>query len=421
MPSRVWTMTGVAALAIAVAAAPNIIDMQHISHAQEIELATFHESAVIFVDRAGIHNTTSSITLQSISTQDMRVPPQLEQQIREDDLINAVILTNQERCILGVMDEACILINMERDRSKQGIEALQRSAQELGDKHIGAINDLFGTDARYHSVLIHSGDQEASGAVTGLAGSAAGRITVSAVYVMPMEDTRQMYEKISSILLPSEIRDAGGFYNAARDMAAQKGARMSFSLVPATATADHSLMQLKVISDRHADSASTFETISPLDLMGLKTLERSEYFEDGFYPLNSIVQVAISSPDQNAAVSGSQQSVLDTRLIGGERIPTDVTEAGWVFDPPRGNMILAKYIFGEQTALAAGDLKIYMDGGGGTNDDAGVGGTNDNPADDLPVTPKDDNTTDMAIVVAVVVMAVAAAVFYLRGYSGRTK
>ena len=375
------------------------------AHAQEIELATFHESAVVLVDRTtGMHSTTASITLQSVSTHEMRIPPDLERQIREDGLITAVILTNQERCIPGVADnESCIVINTERDRSVSGIVEVQGSAQETADRYIGALNDALGTDARFHSVFIHGGS-ETSDLAAGLPVRAS--LTVSVVYVMPMEDTGPMHEKISAVLLPSAIRDAGGFHHAAKKMSAQEGARVSFALVP---LADRSLMQLKVISDRGADAPST-DVISPLGLMGLDALERSGYLAGGFYPLNSVVQVAISSADPDTAVTGSSESALPTRLVEGEMVPVDVTTSGWVFDPPNGRMILAKYIFGERAALAAGDLEITLGKGNGSG--AGQAG------DPLAVKRAD---MDTMVLVAVVATAAAVAAFYLRGYSGRSR
>lgn len=368
----------------------------------EVGLATFHEGATVLVDRTGSHNVSASVTLQSTSILEMRVPQSLEKQLSDDALITAVVVTNQGRCVLGVGDdESCILVNMERDPEAAGIVSLQDLSRERADAYIGAINEALDTDASYHSVFVHSGGDR-SGASTGLPGIASGRATVSVVYVMPMADTDWMYQKMSSILLPGPIRESGGFYDAARVLAAQDNSKMLFAIIPSDSG---SLLQLKVVSVRPVN-ASAADAVRPLELMGLERLERSEYFSSGFYPLNSVVQVAISSADAEASVYGSAQAELPTRVVDGEKIPTDVTGDGWIFDPDRGKLIHAKYIFGQQkTVLELGDLEIALaDGAAGGIESVKVFGT--------------VSDEQVMIVVAVVVAAAAAAAFYLRGYGG---
>ncbi len=374
----------------------------------EVGLATFHEGATVLVDRTGSHNVSASVTLQSTSILEMRVPQPLEKQLRDDALITAVVVTNQGRCVLGVGDdESCILVNMERDPEAAGIISLQDSSRERADAYIGAINEALDTDASYHSVFVHSGG-DSSGASAGLPGIASGRATVSVVYVMPMADTDWMYQKMSSILLPGQIRESGGFYDAAGTLASQGNAKMLFAIIPSDSG---SLLQLKVASARPIN-ASAADVIRPLEMMGLETLERSEYFSSGFYPLNSVVQVAISSADAEVSVRGSAQAELPTRVVDGEKIPTDVTGEGWIFDPDRGKLIHAKYIFGQhKTALEPGDLEIVLAAGGSGGGDTadGIGGV------DIPGTQTDEQ---LMVVIAVVAIAAAVAIFYLRGYGG---
>jgi len=373
----------------------------------EVSLATFHEGATVLVDRTGSYNVSTSVTLQSTSILEMRVPQLLEKQLRDDALVTAVVVTNQGRCVLGVNDdESCILVNMERDPEAAGIVSLQDSSRARADAYIGAINEALDTDASYHSVFVHSGSDR-SGASVGLPGIASGRATVSVVYVMPMADTDWMYQKMSAILLPESIRESGGFYDAARTLAAQSNAKMLFAIIPSDSG---SLLQLKVVSVRPIN-ASAADVVRPLEMMGLEALERSEYFSSGFYPLNSVVQVAISSADAEASVYGSAQAELPTRVVDGEKIPTDVAGDGWIFDPDRGKLIHAKYIFGQQrTALEPGDLEIVLAGGGNGGDTAGgIGGV------DIAGTQTDEQ---LMIVIAVAAIAAAAAIFYLRGYGG---
>ena len=81
------------------------------AYSQEVGLATFQETAQIIIDKSISHNVTAAITLQSTSIQEIRIPTELEQKIREDSRIEAIVLTNQEQCVLGVVDQSCIMID----------------------------------------------------------------------------------------------------------------------------------------------------------------------------------------------------------------------------------------------------------------------------------------------------------------------
>ena len=122
------------------------------AYSQEMGLATFQETAQIIVDRSISQNVTASITLQSTSIQEIRIPAELEQKLREDKNVQAVIVTNQEQCVLGVFDESCIMINVIRDPTAKGIIEIQDAAKEDAMPYIDEINQAFDTEAELHSV-----------------------------------------------------------------------------------------------------------------------------------------------------------------------------------------------------------------------------------------------------------------------------
>ena len=362
-------------------------------YSQEISLATFQETAQIIVDKSISQNVTASITLQSTSIQEIRIPAELEQKIRENDRIQAIILTNHDKCVLGVVDQSCIMINVERDRADKGIIAIQDSTKEIAELYIDEINQAFDTDAKFHSVFIHSNDDinealETSGVISGTG-------TISAVYTMPMEDTNSMYEKISAILIPKIIRDGGGFYDVAKKLSFDENAKMTFSLIPLDSK---SLLQLKLSVD-YPNKASTISEISPLEFLKVENLKRSDYFSSGFYPLNSIIQVIILSPE-NTNVSDIKGNIIPTQIIDNEKIPIDILKAGWIFDPEEGQRIQGKYIFGEKVSVNKEELKFSLGGA------------------QLQTVKSKVVEFDESIVVVIIItiVAIAAAVFYLKGY-----
>lgn len=273
------------------------------AYSEEIGLATFQEIAQIIIDKAISQKVTASITLQSTSIQEIMIPVQLEQRVREDSRIKAIIVTNQDQCILGVVDESCIMINVTRDPLDSGINAIQKSTKEIAASYIDEINQAFDTDAKFHSVFIHSDDESNRAFET--SGVISGKGAITAVYTMPMEDTNSMYEKISAILMPKIIRDSGGFYDVARNLSNDENSKMTFSLIPSKSK---SLLQLKLSID-YPDSASAISKVSPLEYLKVDKIKRSEYFSKGFYPLNSILQIVIVS-DEDTKISNVAGEII---------------------------------------------------------------------------------------------------------------
>ena len=359
-------------------------------YSQEISLATFQETAQIIVDKSISQNVTASITLQSTSIQEIRIPAELEQKIRENDRIQAIILTNHDKCVLGVVDQSCIMINVERDFADKGIIAIQDSTKEIAELYIDEINQAFDTDAKFHSVFIHSNDDinkalETSGVISGAG-------TISAVYTMPMKDTYSMYEKISAILLPKIIREGGGFYDVAKNLSFEENSKMTFSLIPLDSK---SLLQLKLSVD-YSNRATTISEISPLEFLKVENLKRSDYFSSGLYPLNSIIQIVVLS-SENTNVSDVKGNLVPTQIIDNEKIPTDISKEGWIFDPEEGQRIQGKYIFGEKTSVSKEELKFSLGGA------------------QLQV-KKVEFDESIALVIIITIVAIAAALFYLKGY-----
>ena len=361
------------------------------AYSQETSLATFQETAQVLVDKSRSQNVTASITLQTTSIQEMKISPELEKKIRENERITSIIITNQQQCILGVVDKSCIMINVKRDLSDKGIIEIQDSTKAIAELFIDEINQTFDTNAQFHSVFLHSDDEinrslETSGAVSG-------RGTVSAVYTMPMEDTDSMYEKISAILIPEVIRDSGGFYETAKSLSSEDNAKVTFSIIPFK---NNSLLQLKLSVD-YPQAASELTKLNPLEFLGTDELKRSEYFSTGFYPLNSIFQIVILSAEPTS-ISNVRGDVIPTQIIDGEKIPTEINKKGWIFDPEEGERIQGKYIFGQETSIFENDLIFSLEGDESTS--------------------SIETTVDDSIVILIIIIigGIAAAVFFLKGY-----
>ena len=357
--------------------------------AQELEpkLATFQETAQILIDKQVSNNVTASITLQSTSNQEIRIPTELEQQILETQRVIAIVLTSQNQCVLGVSNESCIMINVERDPSDRGVIEIQDDAREIGDSLIDSINEVFDTKAEFHSVFIHTSTEADQALDT--SGVVSGSGTISAVYTMPQEDSESMYSKISALLIPKIIRDSGGFYNTALNLSSEEKSAVTFSIIPRQGSF---LYQLK-LSVFYSDAASV-DVISPLEYLKTDSLQRSNYFANGFYPLNSILHVVVLSPEPTN-VNQISGNVLPTDVMGGEKIPSDLSKSGWIFDPESGNIVDGRYLFGHEFSVEKNDLVFSL---GDASIDGGL------------------EFDESIIVVIIVIAAGAAAVFFFKGF-----
>ena len=136
--------------AILVSAAVFLLFATNFAAAQKPQLATFQEISQVIVDQKLSNNVTASITLQTTSNQEIRIPTELERKILDTENLIAVVVTSEERCVLGVEFDSCILINISREGIEGGITAIQDKAKEVGDSIIDELNTALDTDAKFH-------------------------------------------------------------------------------------------------------------------------------------------------------------------------------------------------------------------------------------------------------------------------------
>ena len=363
------------------------------AYSQEINLSTFQESAQLLIDNKISQETITSITLLSSNIQEIKIPMEFEQKIKDDKRIQAIVVTNENNCVLGVTDQSCILINIERNPEDKGINAIQDNSRITGDSYIDEINEIFDTNAEFFQVFIHTAAETNQALDT--SGIISGTGTISAVYTMPMEDTHSMYEKISSMLISKQIRESGGFYNIARNLSTEENAKMSFSIIP---TESKMLSQLRVSVSEPIESITekTEVKINPLEFFKIENINRSEYFSTGNYPLNSIFQIIIMS-NEDKTISNVKGNIIPTITIDEIEIPTEVTKNGWIFDPKNGTQIQGKYIFGDKTSIGEKELTFSL-------------------SEKNMQTNEIKFDESIMVVGIIAIISIGAAIFYLKGY-----
>lgn len=369
--------------------------------AQDPRLATFQETAQIIIDKRISNNVTAAIALQSTSNQEIRIPIELSKKIQDTERILAVIITSEEQCVLGVKNDSCIMINLSREGIEGGIMAIQDTGREIGDTLIDDINTAFDTNAEFHSVFLHQNDE--SNVALETSGVISGRGSFSAVYTMPREDSQSMYEKFSTILLPKEIRESGGFYDIAKKLSEEQDSRITISIIPQNGI---SLYQLKLSVD-YPNSADEIQSINPLEFLKTDKLVRSDYFSKDFYPLNSILKVVLLSTEP-LKVNEINTKIVPDIIRDGERFPEFTTD-GWFFDQSSGKKIEATYLFGKKLSIGKNELVFT------------VGSINGTSSNDINIPSNLDGIDSFQIVllVGIVMAAAGASIYYLKGFRGK--
>lgn len=355
-------------------------------YAQQPRLATFHETAQVIVDQRIQNQTSTSVAVLSTSNQEILVPVELDKKIHDMKNVTAVVITNEDQCILGVADEACVLINI----SVKLTEA-QSKGKQIGDLLIGDINNAFRINAKFHSVFIHTDDKVNKALET--SGEISGHGTVSVVYTFSKSDASFLYETLTVLLIPNQIRESGGFLDVAKKLAEDPTSAVTLSITPKGTT---SLFQLQVSRDQKiTDKISSIDT---LQYLGVEKLQRSNYFSSGFFPLNSLVQVVVLS-EEPIKITNHGSQLIPTVEKDGQIYPSDVTQNGWLFDPASGNTIVAKYLFGKTIDVTKDDLKFTI-----ADTDASI------------IREIDENPTDNSvfILIGIGAAAVVAIAWYLK-------
>ncbi|HJT10774.1 MAG TPA: hypothetical protein VJ771_08325 [Candidatus Nitrosotalea sp.] len=368
------------------------------AYAQQPQLATYRETAQVLVDEKIQNQTTAFITLSTTSPLEMRVPTALDQKISNSANVTSVAITNANSCVEGVNDQLCVIFTIYNPSliESYNITKIQTVSRAIGDTLINDTNKSFLLNASFWSVYVQP--KGALSNALGTSGTLAGNRTISVIYTAPQLKSSYLFDQLTSILLPSQIRNAGGFYEVAKKMVDSANSTVTFAITP-TAN-NQSLYQLQVST--HSPIKGQVTSIRPLDFFGVKQLNRSSYFNGGFFPLNSLLQISILS-NNNTYITNHGGNIVPTNNQG---IPTDLTKSGWVFSPDSGQQVTGIYIFGTTTNATNDDLALTI----GTTPSKSVSQpTNSSGTENTPTT----NNSDYSTYVIIGIVAAGGGAIYL--------
>ena len=332
--------------------------------AEAINYKPYQESMILLVDQQN-QESHLTISLMSKSIEDFVISDQLNEKIKNTDGLLSISLTNKEECVIGVENETCILISSSRMHiaNLEEYESVQEGAREIGNSFIDDLDDLFLTsvDAKFHSVFLHTG-----GAFLAAGDYGANVGVASAVYTLPKQSTEFLLQIMSASLLNKEIRSGEGFLDAAKKMSQNDNSVLTFTIIPEK---QRVLYVLTTSLDIPIDQIDVYN-LKPLDIINLDTVSSSEYFSDGFFPLNSVISVIVY-PENDIEVKE-----INSPLIGDLTDIDMLKQGGWFtysfqatadstqdFASTSGQSVFRdsldmKYFFGTESTVSKQQLEI---------------------------------------------------------------
>ena len=386
------------------------------ANAQEFELETLQESAVILYDQKLSNSIIASIGIETTNNNEIRFSDELIEKINANDMIKAIVFTNKGECVIGVTsNEQCIMINFDYQQLKGdgGIRMVQDSARDMGNELIEELNEIFSIETEFHSTFIHTVDD--ANQILETTGAISGRGTVSATYTTSKQSTDYIFLDLSGKLIPKNIRESGGFYDIAKKLSKNDESIISVSIIPHN---DENLFIFKVATEVKNDELD-ISKINPMDPFDVEKISRSSMFDGKNVPLNSVIQLIIIPKEQ------SQINAIATHAITDVTKLENISEKGWFFVAPAGNKIDARFLFGQDNAASKDELRVETSLWDGEKEMTFYSVENIPQQEKIEYESIEefgknnsdgDDQSQYAVLGIIIAAGIGAAVFYLKGY-----
>ena len=286
------------------------------------EQHSFQEQFQIIIDESNQKNRIS-IGILSTNPNDIKFPDNIEA-LSSNPNIFSFTLTNQFACAPTKIDRACVIIEVKREGLGDNASKIRKNAREITDKIV--VDDIILYAPEFYSATLQSR--------TSLDGK---KMSVAQVmYTVNKQPTVTLFAALAPLLVSSDIRYAGGFYNNAEKLSEHTLSEITMTLMPLKNNALRTFQIAFTCSNEirelpRCDKEGNIEEqiargdISPLDFIQVENISRSKIFADEFLPLNSVIRVLIFS-EQDLQVKSVNSNVIETL-----QSLSDVQESGWFF------------------------------------------------------------------------------------------
>ena len=313
---------------------------------------SLQEQFQIVIDESK-HRNRISIGILSTSQSDIIFTDKIEA-LSSNPNILSFTFTNQFACAPTQIDRACIIIEVKREGLGDNINEIRKNAREITDKIVA--DGIMFFAPKFYSVTVQPKT---------IFGGSEKMFVAEVVYTMNKQPTELMFAAFAPMLLSSEVRDAGGFYNNAEKLSENYFSEISVTFMPLENNTLRTFHILLTCSNEirelpncdpegNIDKQIARGNINPLDFIQVENINRSKIFADQFLPLNSVIQVLIFS-EQDLQVKSVNSNVIETLQNLG-----DVQESGWFFPSKSGKKIDGRYLFGSESSVSTNDLAFLI-------------------------------------------------------------
>ena len=309
------------------------------------DIHSYQEQFQIIIDQA---NSKIRISIGMLSTHpnDIIFPHYIEA-ISSDPRILSFTLTNQFACSPNHTERGCVMIELAREGLGDNLEEIKKNSREIADKIVG------------DGVIIFSAEFDSVTLQPKISFDGKKMMISQVLYTTNKQTTDALFSALSTMLISSNIREAGGFYDNADKLSKHYFSDFTVSFVPLEKNALRSLhISLTCSSEdpvlprcpANFDKLFTSGEVNPLELLQVENINRSEIFADEFLPLSSIIQVLIFS-DENLQVNSVNSGIIEKLEHLG-----DLQDNGWFFTSKSGKKIDGRYIFAAEPSASKNDL-----------------------------------------------------------------
>ena len=332
------------------------------------EQHSLEEYLQIIIDQREFKNRIS-VVLMSENPTDIQLPENIEA-ISSNPNIFSMIITNEFACAPTQIDKACIIIKIERDGLGDDFNEMKKNAREIADEIIADGVIIFAPE--FYSLTF-----QPKGGFSGVELDRLGTKgeVAKVVYTIHLQSTGQLFDALTTVLLSNDIRTSEGFYNIAEKLAENYFSEFAIVLTPVE---NGMLRELHIsllcsnetqelvncerfyselipgIQEGTIDEQIARGYVSPLDFIQVENISRSKMFSDEFLPLNSIIHVLILSEEDLQVKSVNSNVIENLQELG------DIQESGWFFISKAGQIIDARYIFGQESSVSKNDLAFSI-------------------------------------------------------------
>ena len=342
----------------------------------DFEYADYKEYIQLIVDQKNI-TTRVTVGFLSDNPQDLLIDPELEKKISSLDTINAIRITNDYNCGISemVLDPGlgCVFVDVKRAGFGSDIIKIREETRKVADSLMYQDpNDLTNTGilaltTKFHSVLLGTSVATQVSEEEKLVKYGSENIA-TAIYTIQKYPTKKMFDVYNRLIIDDRISRSDGFIDTAEKIMQQAPDYSSFNLLLRVDDDQKIMREMTISFWKNVLEEKIEGEINVLDLIQVDNIKRSNIFADGFYPLNSVIQVVINS-DKNLQVKRVNPNVIEKI-----ETPNDLLEDGWFFVSKSGFEIDGRYLFGEKSFILKDDLVISIGSYSGTDEMIQSGG-----------------------------------------------